>query len=144
MSPRARIPKDDDLRKLLSERGLRVTEQRLIVLRELARLQSPMSHAELTDRLSSDNLDRVTVYRNLLALTEAGLVVKTNLGDNIWRFELPSTGAAEHGGHPHFVCNQCGHVSCLPSGAVTVRRGAGRIEVEEVQLRGRCEGCIEA
>jgi Fur family ferric uptake transcriptional regulator len=87
-------------------------------------------------------LDRVTVYRNLLTFTEAGLLVRTQLGDNVWRFELPATGEGEHGFHPHFVCNDCGGVSCLPSSAITLRGEAKRNQVAEVQLRGRCEHCM--
>lgn len=111
---------------------------------ELAKLRIPASHPELTERLAGDGLDRATIYRNLLSLTEAGLLVKTQLGDNVWRFELPNTKSAMHGAHPHFVCNDCGDVACLPESAVTLRGQAIRNQVAEVQLRGRCAACVRA
>jgi Fur family ferric uptake transcriptional regulator len=134
--------RDDRLRQLLVDRGIRVTEQRMVILRELAKLRIPTSHPELTERISGPGLDRATIYRNLLSLTEAGLLVKTQLGDNVWRFELPQSGAGEHGTHPHFVCNDCGTVACLPASSVALRGQAIRNQVADVQLRGRCIDCV--
>jgi Fur family ferric uptake transcriptional regulator len=143
-----RLLKDEDLRALLAGASLRVTHHRMALLRELARLRVPASHAELTERLASgslsSSLDRVTIYRNLLALTEAGLLVRTQLGDNTWRFELPRAGGEQHGQHPHFVCTDCGDVACLPAGSVVLRGEAARSEVLEVQLRGRCAACARS
>ena len=144
MTHKTRLRRDEDLKALLTDKGLRVTTQRMTVLRELARLRLPVSHPELSERLSGVGLDRATVYRNLLTFTEAGLLVRTQLGDNVWRFELPATADSEHGLHPHFVCNDCGGVSCLPSSAITLRGEAKRNQVAEVQLRGRCEACVDA
>lgn len=141
---RKRPVRDDELRELLAGAGLRVTEQRLVVLREMAKLHEPISHPELTERLSGTTLDRATIYRNLLSLTETGLLVKTHLGDNVWRFELPSKNHAGHHLHPHFVCSECGDVACLPENAVVLRGQAARAHVAEVQLRGRCQACGRA
>ena len=141
MAPKPRLLRDDDLRQLLVDKGIRVTQQRMAILRELAKLRIPTSHPELTDRLAGPGLDRATIYRNLLSLTEAGLLIRTQLGDNVWRFELPNTKSTEHGAHPHFVCNDCGEVACLPRSAVALRAAAVRNEVAEIQLRGRCAAC---
>ncbi|OQX68539.1 MAG: hypothetical protein B6A08_09730 [Sorangiineae bacterium NIC37A_2] len=133
--------KDADLRALLSSRDLRVTPSRLRVLAELSTLSAPISHPELYDRLAPSKLDRVTVYRNLLSLNAAGILVKTQLGDGVWRFELPRDGQPAHGGHPHFVCSECGTVRCLPTDAVQIRGTRMRGRVAEVQLKGRCQDC---
>lgn len=115
----------------------------MTILRELAKLRIPTSHPELTERLDGGGLDRATVYRNLLSMTEAGLLVKTQLGDNVWRFELPQSTTSGHDTHPHFVCNDCGTVACLPSSSVSLRGEATQHQVAEVQLRGRCSGCAQ-
>ena len=141
MSRKARLLRDDDLRQLLVDKGIRVTGQRMAILRELAKLRIPTSHSELTERLAGPGLDRATIYRNLLSLTEAGLLVRTQLGDNVWRFELPNTESTEHNTHPHFVCNDCGEVACLPRSSVALRAEAVRNQVAEIQLRGRCAAC---
>jgi Fur family ferric uptake transcriptional regulator len=60
--------------------------------------------------------------------------VRTQLGDNVWRFELLHT-TAQHGLHAHFVCTECGRVSCLPENAVTLCSDMMRNQVSDVQLR---------
>jgi Fur family ferric uptake transcriptional regulator len=144
MVKKAQRFEDDALRSLLTRSGLRVTEQRMSLLRELARARQPISHPELTERMAGAGLDRATIYRNLVSLTDSGLLVRTQLGDNVWRYELPKTTSTEHGNHAHFVCVNCGDVACLPKSDVTLRGEAARNDVAEVQLRGRCVACKNA
>jgi len=83
--------------------------------------------------------------RNLLSLTELGILVRTQLGDNVWRYELPREASAEHGEHPHFVCIECGDIACLTGVTVSPLRGkAAHNQVTEIQLRGRCGDCTTA
>lgn len=132
-------PSDDALREQLRGAGLRVTGGRVQVLRALGEIDGPISHGELAEQLGSQDLDRVTVWRILLALTEAGLVDRTDVGDHTWRFELRNTSMG-HDPHPHFMCTECRTVTCLPREAVHVAPRIGR-GVTEVQLKGRCERC---
>lgn len=141
MSTRALSNRKDAWRRLLTEHGLRVTDQRLLILSELALLQVPISHPELTARLCESDLDRATIYRNLLSLTEAGILVRLQLGDQVWRYELPQAQSKEHRTHPHFVCTACGDVACLPESAVVLRGDAAKSNVVEIQLRGICGDC---
>ena len=141
MTKRLRLNSEADLRALLVSKGLRVTTARLAVLRELAALRLPTSHPEVAERMGSSHYDRVTVYRTLLSLADAGLLVRTQLGDGVWRYEMPRGAAVKHGDHPHFVCTDCGDVSCLPEAAVTLRGVAARGKVATVQLQGQCVDC---
>jgi Fur family ferric uptake transcriptional regulator len=134
-------------RELLRAAGLRSTRPRLRVLEKLAERATPVSHGELAHDLEPKGMDRTTVYRNLLDLTGAGLVRRSDLGDHVWRFELKR---GEDKGkpleHPHFTCTDCGAVECLPEVRVQVARGhrAPRSIVRrqvEVQLRGLCDDC---
>jgi len=130
--------------KILRDAGLRKTGPRLAVLEVLERAKSPLSHGDVAGELDDETLDQATVYRNLIALTEAGLVRRTDLGDHVWRFELVRAYTAHEMAHPHFVCTDCGTVSCMPG--VTVRiDGGGAASVArkgfEVQLRGVCGDC---
>lgn len=141
--PASHLPAESDLRAALKAAGLRVTVPRLAVLIELARSTEPVSHAELVERLAPTGMDRVTVWRNLTTLVEAGLCARTDLGDHTWRFER--TGDREHPGgvHPHFVCIACKKVSCLPEDAVYLKSGTARGSVVlEVQVKGRCDDCV--
>jgi|SRR5690554_1757751 len=136
--------RDERLRRLLVQKGLRLTDQRMVILRELDSVDAPISHGELTERLAHHTLDRATIYRNLLSLTEAGILVRAQLGDNVWRYEMPRSEGAAHDAHPHFVCNDCGELSCLPEEAIQITEAAREVEIAEVQVRGRCAGCVGA
>jgi Fur family ferric uptake transcriptional regulator len=141
---KATARRDEEFRDLLTSRGLRVTDQRVLLLRELVKVTSPISHPELTERMAKSGLDRATVYRNLLTLADAGVLVRAQLGDQVWRYELPRTTSSDHAHHPHLVCSECGNVRCLPAGTVKLHGEAAKSEVSEVQLRGRCADCVGA
>jgi Fur family ferric uptake transcriptional regulator len=124
--------------------GLRSTSARIAVLQRLRSAKSPLSHAELADKLTPLGLDKATVFRNLSDLTDAGLVVRTELGDHVWRFEIHDRTHGEKGRHPHFVCVTCGSVTCL--GGVKLppqltARGKEIGSVTEILIRGHCRSC---
>jgi Fur family transcriptional regulator, ferric uptake regulator len=133
------------LRARLRQFGLRCTDARLAVLEELQRSTSPLSHAELAQALAPLEFDRATVYRNLMELSESGLVARLDLGDHVWRFELrrDDPEAVEH---PHFLCTECGEVSCLDGVEIRVKsaprqKGSSVGKVTEVLLKGLCSRC---
>src|SRR5579871_3937132 len=92
------------LQELLRGAGLRSTTARIAVLQRLRSARSPLSHAELAGQLTPLGLDKATIFRNLSDLTDAGLLVRTELGDHVWRFEIHDRAHGEKGHHPHFVC----------------------------------------
>lgn len=141
--PRARDSKgDESLRALLVSNGLKVTEQRLSILRALSWSRLPVSFPELERRLAAENLNRATIYRNLMMLTEAGILSRTQLGDGLSRYELPVDSTGGHNLHPHLVCVDCESVTCLPARSV-ILKGEAASRVTEVLLRGRCASCAE-
>jgi Fur family ferric uptake transcriptional regulator len=131
---------NERFRVLLGEKGLRVTEQRLAVLRALAGRHAPVSFPELVEQLSPTGLDRATVYRNLTSMAQAGILIRSQLADGVARYDLPRLGGSLHAEHLHLVCVDCGHVSCLPANAVSLH-GEAKRRVTEVQLRGHCASC---
>lgn len=153
MSAEARDPHVTLLRSELQTAGLRATGPRMAVLRCLYAASGPVSHGDVAASLAEEGWDRATVYRNLIDLTEAGILSRTDHGDHTWRFERKaarkSHDTAAHGddeAHPHFMCNACGDVVCLPDGAVqvTAARGTPRAIKRkrfEVQIKGRCDRC---
>lgn len=134
-------------RELLSEFGLRATAPRLAVLDVLMSTQLPLSHSEVLERLKNlgkTDWDPATVYRNLVKLHEAGVAPIASRVDGIDRYAIASTDGHQH---PHFVCTDCGKVSCLPPNIATVStRGAWAASVREatIQLRGECPDCRRA
>jgi Fur family transcriptional regulator, ferric uptake regulator len=138
-------PNLDEVRKILRDAGLRCTAARLWVLEMLLQSHTPLSHAQVADTLSPRGFDRATIYRNLIELSDAGLVSRIELGDHVWRFELKrpnSTGVLDH---PHFVCLDCGEVTCLEEMSVNLKptsKAGLPINVTEVLLKGHCGNCV--
>ena len=133
-----------DAKSILRSRGLRGTAARVGVLQCLAREQLPLTHAEVTERLSEFGFDQSTLYRCLTELADAGIVARLDLGDSLRRFELLTR---EHSGvseHPHFLCVDCGKIQCLSDFTfrLSARRGAANPgRVTEVLVKGHCAAC---
>jgi len=103
----------DIVKQTIREAGLRATPARIATLKLLQEATSPLSHAEVSDELEGMGVDKATVFRNLNDMASAGLLRKTELGDRVWRFELFTENEAHGSVHPHFVCVDCGSVSCM-------------------------------
>ncbi len=137
---------DDLIRSRIHGAGLRATVARISVMQELLAATSPLSHAQVAQKLASNGHDRATIYRNLVELSDAGIVSRIELGDHVWRFEIRRTEDAASADHPHFVCVDCGEVSCLPNGSVSIQQQTGSKpaligQVTEVLLKGHCIQC---
>lgn len=153
----------DAARERVRAAGLRCTAARLTVLRHVTEAPGPQTHADVAAGLRSRGFDRATIYRNLIELTDAGILSRIELGDHVWRFELkrPGAHASPNEDHPHFLCTSCGEVSCLddvnvaitpkpglsgrrpgkPRRASAAARPAGIRSVTEVLLKGQCDQC---
>ncbi len=121
-----------------------MTGARMAVMRWLQDAKRPATHAEIAEDLVPLGFDKATVYRNLTDLAEAGLVTRSELGDHVWRFELrdPSHDGEEL--HPHFVCIDCGSVSCVHDDKIIddTRKALTKLgQVVEILLRGHCTAC---
>lgn len=94
---------------------LRVTPNRVKILELIDHCDAPMSHFEILESL--EKFDRVTLYRILDVLSDAGLIHKIQATDGAWRFCRNDLNAAKHcpGGHPHLLCESCGKMTCLNS-----------------------------
>lgn len=132
-------------KKQIRDLGLRVTAPRLAVLQVLADAERPLSHSEVVARLGDDAVwDRATVYRNLVALVGVDLVRVASHAGGVCRYEL-ARGTKECA-HPHFLCDDCGIVSCLPETEVITpekAQWAQSLRTAEVQFVGRCPSCAQ-
>lgn len=134
------------IQDLIRAAGLRSTASRIAVLEHFYTHGGRNSHADLFEALGDRGFDRATIYRILMDLSEAKILSRTDLGDHVWRFELRRPDSADHGEeHPHFVCVDCGQVSCLPGLQVKVTGSKAPRSVAKkkvaVQLKGVCDDC---
>lgn len=101
----------------LRQAAVRVTNARIKVLAALLAAKRAFSHQDVQDALT--DMDRVTLYRALDCLTEAGLAHKIAGDDRVFRYSAgadhagaatPHQGEHQHG---HFKCTRCAKVFCL-------------------------------
>ena len=134
---------------ILKTASLRSTAARIAVLQLLAGAAKPVSHAEVVDSLQNYGFDQSTVFRSLQELSEAGILSRLDLGDQVRRFELRDAAGSDELEHPHFMCVDCGKVSCLDefSFRLSPSRGPRREQlgqITEILLKGHCGDCLSS
>lgn len=93
----------EELITMLQESGLRVTDHRILVLSFFTKSRAPTTVYELLESLrKKEDIDQATVYRNLSALHEAGLLRRMDFNHGHAHYEL-ETGRASH----QIVCSSC-------------------------------------
>ena len=151
-------------REVLRAANLRITGMRLALLGQMGAARPPATAQQIFDELcaaakrdKAARPDRVTVYRTLNTLVEAGLAHKVDPGDRVYRFSLTDHARCEGEKHvhehPHFICDSCGTVECLEGAEVVVKSHAARAEQDVspkrkvkqdgVVLHGTCETCVD-
>lgn len=142
----------EDFKKLLKEKGLKVTRQRLVVLEVLA--ENPQEHLtaeEIYERVKVGNPDigLATVYRTVQLLLELELIERINLDDGFVRYEIGDTQGGGHHRHHHLICLRCGGVTAFQKDMLEaletgVQAALGfRVTDHEVKLYGICKDCSE-
>ena len=128
----------------IREKGLKVTQARLNVIKVLANTHLAYAHAELESLFNK--MDRVTLYRILKDFEDAGLVHKIIDVEGITRFALckhscPDGTHADN--HVHFNCQRCHKMYCLEKIQVPVLkvpRGFNAMGAH-ILLYGLCNSC---
>ncbi|MDR3230913.1 MAG: transcriptional repressor [Synergistaceae bacterium] len=132
-----------DVQRIFQDAGLKMTNQRIAVYREIVENCANRLHptAEQVYEGVRRNLPAIslnTVYRTLATLAEKGLVKRL---DKFASSDLYDGMLLDHW---HFICTRCGTIqdisveeSVFP-GAPKVR---GQIEELVVQFRGICDKC---
>ncbi|MEX2174871.1 MAG: transcriptional repressor [Pirellulaceae bacterium] len=132
-------------REALRAAKLRSTTSRVAVLQHVAAASKPLSHADVSEVLVPEGYDKSTLYRCLVELADAGLLARLDAGDHAWRFER-KRDEHEHGPeHPHFVCIDCGKVTCLQDVEVKIsppKKSSEMGEVTQIFLKGHCKACL--
>lgn len=128
----------------LLKSGIRPTAKRIRILALLHR-----AHVASADEIYSADkarLDRVTVYRTLQTLEEAGIVRRVALSPKSTSYEL-----ADHHAH-YLVCTHCGRYEALSSCALSSldqkaakeSKHFKKIDGHSLQFFGSCKECDRA
>jgi len=122
----------------LRTRGMRVSGTRRALLRSLYAAAAPRTAEEL-----AGGLDMASVYRNLDALEQVGLVRHVHVGHGPGRYALAT--ARDHG---FAACEACGRHVPLPAETLAAVRAAVRSATGYVSdfthfpITGRCPECL--
>ncbi len=137
--------------RLLREKGLKVTAQRLAVLEAVA--SRPGEHLTAEEifalvKVSCPDIGLATVYRTIQLLNELNLIDRISFDDGFVRYEIgntPNQGKRHH--HHHLICRKCGRVFSFQEdlleeleAKITASTGFAVVN-HEVKLYGYCKDC---
>jgi Fe2+ or Zn2+ uptake regulation protein len=130
--------------------GLKLTPQRMAIVKELASDDTHPTAQEIFERLRPElpTMSFATVYNTLGALSSAGLCAAMSLSPGSGRFDPNMTA------HHHIVCDACGAIRDLsPAGqaspdassAKAISQAAPGFELRAVEriFRGLCASCAK-
>lgn len=141
------------LREKLREKGLKVTQQRLLILSVLEQNSGRhMTVEDIYELVSVDypEIGLATVYRTLQLLWEMRLVDRINLDEGCVRYEVGHLlkGEKKHN-HHHLICQACNKV--IPFNEDLMEELERHIESatgfhvidHEVKFYGLCKKCMK-
>ena len=142
------------LKEKLREKGLKVTQQRILVLSVLEQNSGVhMTAEDLYGLVSKDypEIGLATVYRTLQLLWDMQLVDRINLDDGCVRYEIAHLrkGNAPHS-HHHLICRSCGRVISFDGDLLDgleehIEKTTGfHVLDHEVKFYGLCRDCAKA
>ena len=136
------MSKNDELKDILSNKSLRITQPRLEILKVLKDCHKPVTIAEMQDKLGETKIDQATVYRTMDSFLKKKIVATYDFKDNFTRYEL--TVDRDH--HHHVVCKKCGRVEniedCFSDEIEKDLKKKGYKEITHyMEFFGICENC---
>ena len=139
---------DQQLESLSAAKQIRLTPQRLDVLKTLVALGKATGAYQLLDMLKPDHpkLTITSTYRILDFWVEQGLVHKVN-GLNAY---IACNDPHDHHAHVLMFCDQCNktvevcdHKAGFDAAATVSAQGFKQAKTQVVEFRGICEDCVD-
>jgi Fur family ferric uptake transcriptional regulator len=130
--------------KKLTEKGYRMTPQRLLIVSAIENSDGHVSAEEIYAQVVAKypHVNISTVYRTLELLKELGLVTETDFGEGRVRYH-----PAEKGHHHHLVCTECGAIIDLDESSLAslkrmlLREYKFHANLKHLAIFGRCDRC---
>ncbi|MCB9893128.1 MAG: transcriptional repressor [Planctomycetes bacterium] len=136
---------DETARNILRRAGLRVTITRATLVASMLDAHEPVSMEDAVRLCGQNGGDPATIYRNLQALTEAGVLQPVRGVGRREMFELTDghVHEAPHH-HAHASCTKCGRVECIDMAELPDKPPAPKgwsVEDLTVTVWGLCPDC---
>lgn len=116
----------------MSQNGFRLTAPRKKILNILATQKQPISFEEYA--ILDPEIDKSTFYRTMQRFEAVKMINGIESEDGKRYYELTETL------HPHFICQCCHTINCLPPQTITAPKG---YTVHSVIFKGICSSCTE-
>lgn len=134
----------DDILAILRQRDLRITPQRIAILRAFLHSDQHPSVEQVYGEIRTDfpTISLATVYKTVNLLKELGEILEIGLTDGRNRYD----GNKPYS-HPHLICTACNRIidpeiSLLDQLTTEVAKATGyRITSHQVELFGICPAC---
>ncbi|MGD1946140.1 MAG: Fur family transcriptional regulator [Croceivirga sp.] len=97
--------------RIFEENNLRKTKFRKALLSCLVNSRHALSHVDFKEKMGK-GIDKSTLYRNLSAFEDAGIIHKINDHSGVAKYAFGKVNEDE-GRHAHFVCEKCETVFCV-------------------------------
>ena len=127
--------------------GLRRTKAREWILSSLLEADRPLTHQQISEKLTAHDIDKVTLYRTLNTLKDTGLVhAVQGIGGTLLFCANPVTSASCPGNHAHFQCRGCGAMQCIEAQKLPriVMTGGAQVETKQLVAFGLCPVCAQS
>jgi len=126
--------------KLLKEKGLKITPQRLEIIRylDLNRTHPDADTIYTELKKSNPSLSRTTVYNTLDILNQQGLIRELTISRSEMRYDFETRP------HHHFLCGKCGEIMDIYVKCPyldTKELGGNHIEEIHGYFKGTCKNC---
>jgi Fur family ferric uptake transcriptional regulator len=133
-----------DIVRKLSEKGYRLTPQRIMIVSAIEDSDGHISAEEIYAQVAAKypQVNVSTVYRTLELLKQLGLVTETDFGEGRVRYH-----PAGKGHHHHLVCQDCGAIIDLDESILSdlksalLREYQFSADLRHLAIFGRCVKC---
>lgn len=135
---------EKDFKKIIRQMGLKVTQQRLVILETLAEGRVHVTAQEVFEIVNDKfpEMGFATVYRFLRKLTENNFVTEVRMGGLPARYELTPK---RH--HDHLTCVQCGKIVEFENQEIeklqeqVAKKFGFELTNHVLELYGKCRDC---
>jgi len=133
--------KTENNEQLLERKGLKKTKVRMNLLQHFMKMKHAQSYSDLQAAFAKE-LDKSTLYRNLTAFEEAGIIHRINDHSGVGKYAFGAVHDHDRN-HAHFVCELCETVFCIEKTTVDEINVPEGFKTNKIQtiVRGTCANC---
>lgn len=135
---------NSDIEKFLTERGVKPTPNRILVLRQLLQASHPVSLADVEEMLDF-SMDKASIFRVLELFADKDVVHVIEDGSRSLKYEVCQSDHSHSisDQHVHFYCERCRETFCFEDVKIPLIPMPEGFEPHSVNymIKGICHEC---